>query len=451
MSDLPISDSHLYEDNGLSDNPVGEKRKAYWVAGAFFVVFLGAAALIPLDSGAVGTGTVVVTGNRQAVQHRDGGVVAELHVKEGQSVKKGQILLTIAAVDIAAAERGLTAETLSLLAQKQRLYAERDKSQRVINPPEFAFLPETDKPLAIAALEAQRRLFAARQTSTGAQQGVLQQRSRQIQEQIKGFEQQIISNREQARLLAEEIAGMKELEERGFASKNRIRGLERAAAELDGQSGSLTAQIARARESMGEVSMQSLSVESGLLQDVSEQLREVNSRLDEIRPRLTSVREQLLRAQVRAPSSGKIVGLKVFTVGGVVAGGELLMEIVPQDRELVINAQLAPRDADDLSVGPEAQVRFTGIQERSVPVLVGKISSVSADSFSDERSGIPYFTAQIRIPASELEKVQSIRPGRSIIQPGLPVDIVFPIRKRTALSYLLEPLTQSLWLAGREN
>ena len=126
MSDLPISDSHLYEDNGLSDNPVGEKRKAYWVAGAFFVVFLGAAALIPLDSGAVGTGTVVVTGNRQAVQHRDGGVVAELHVKEGQSVKKGQILLTIAAVDIAAAERGLTAETLSLLAQKQRLYAERD-------------------------------------------------------------------------------------------------------------------------------------------------------------------------------------------------------------------------------------------------------------------------------------------------------------------------------------
>lgn len=434
----------------FEDSPIAERRRAYWVAGAFFGVFLGAAALIPLDSGAVANGKVVVSGNRQAVQHREGGVISGLYVKEGQYVKKGQLLLAIAASEIAATERGLAAERLSLLAQRQRLMVERDGLAKMSPPPEFAALSDEDRQLAQDAFEGQRRLFVARNNSSGAQHGVLSQRSRQTEQQINGFRQQMVSNREQRRLITDEIVGMKQLEAKGFASTNRIRALERAAAQLDGEYGALSAQIATSRESIGEVAMQGLSIDNSRLQDVSEQMRDVSLRLDEIGPKLAAAKEQLARAQVRAPSSGRVVGLKVFTVGGVVSPGEMLMEIVPQDRELVIEALVSPKDADDLYPGLAAEVRLPAIQERNVPILQGRIDTVSADSFTDERTGQQFFRAQVRVLEAELDRVKAVRPGRAVIQAGVPAEILFPLRKRTALRYLLEPLTQSLWLAGRE-
>lgn len=433
-----------------TDDPRSEKRLAAIVAGLFFIVFLGWAAFVPLDSGAIATGTVAVSGNRQAVQHRDGGIVSALHVREGQIVRKGQVLLSISANEIEATERGLAAETYALIAQRQRLIAERDGLGAMARPAEFTALTGDDAKLAEDAWQGQVRLSAARRNAKGAQHGVLSQRSRQADEQIAGYERQLAANREQRALLADEIKGMKQIEAKGWAATNRIRALERAAAQLDGEYGALGAQIARAREGIGEVSMQSVSIDRDTIQEVSEQLRDVNVRLDENRPKLAAARAQLARTQVRAPASGKVVGLKVFTVGGVVAAGEVLMEIVPQDRELVIQAVVSPRDADDLFVGQNAQVRFTAIQERNLPILEGRISRVSADSFTDERSGEHFFRAEVRVPEGELARVRAVRPGKSIIQAGLPAEVLVPLRKRTALGYLLEPLTQSLWLAGRE-
>lgn len=449
MSELSVS-ARDHIDIAFEDSPYEERRKAYWIAGTFFVAFLGAAALIPLDSGAIAIGKVVVSGNRQAVQHREGGIVSRLYVKEGQYVRRGQLLLAIAASEIAATERGLAAEQFSLLAQRQRLRAERDGMTSISPPPEFEVLADEDKALAQEALDGQRRLLLARNHSSGAQHGVLSQRTRQSEQQIDGFRQQMVSNREQRRLIADEIAGMKQLEAKGFASTNRIRALERAAAQLDGEYGSLSAQVATSRESIGEVAMQGLSIDSSRLQEVSEQMRDVGLRLDEIGPKLAAAKEQLARAQVRAPASGRVVGLKVFTIGGVVSPGEMLMEIVPQDRELVIEALVSPKDADDLYPGLAAEVRLPAIQERNVPILHGKIDNVSADSFTDERTGQQFFKAQVRVSEGELQRMKAARPGRAVIQAGVPAEILVPLRKRTALRYLLEPLTQSLWLAGRE-
>lgn len=434
-----------------TDDPVREKRHGLIVAGAFFLLFLGGAAFIPMDSGAVATGTVAVSGNRQAVQHRDGGIVSELKVREGQTVKKGQALLIIATNEIAAGERGLAAETYGLMAQRQRLLAERDGAAGMTPPAEFAALVDADRLLAMDAWQGQMKLFAARRGSTHAQHDVLSQRTRQNDQQISGFAQQMKSNREQRRLLDEEIMGLRQIVEKGWASINRIRALERAAAQLDGDYAGQKAEIARLREATGEVSMQSLSFDRKVTEDVSEQLRDVSLKLDANLPKLAAAREQLARAQVRAPASGKIVGLKVFTVGGVVQPGQVLMEVVPQDRELVIEAMISPRDADDIAPGQRAQTRFSSIQERNIPILNGVVSRISADSFTDERSGEKFFRAEIRVPQSELDKVRMVRPGKSAIQAGLPAEILIPLRKRSMLGYLLEPLTQSLWLAGREH
>jgi HlyD family type I secretion membrane fusion protein len=434
----------------FGDSPRREFRFGGAIAALFFGGLLGWAAFIPLDAGAMANGVVAVSGNRQAVQHRDGGIVTHIHVSEGAMVRKGQILLRISASDIIAAERGLTGEIIALLAQRARLLAERDGLGSVPEPAEFRILDPGDRPLAAEALRGQQILFAARRASISTERGVLAQRVEQHREQINGYGAQIAANREQRRLIVEELDGLQSLVSRGFVSINRIRAIERAGAELDGNHGSYNADIARSSEAIGEARLQMVSLERQMMEEVALQLREVQVRLDELQPRLTAAREQIARSAVRAPSSGRVVGLRVFTIDGVVASGEMLMEIVPQDRTLVVEAKASPTDADDLEIGMRTQVRFSGIQERNLPILSGRVSKISADSFEDDRTGMRYFKLEVNVPSSELDKIRSIR-GNTGLRAGVPAEVMIPLRERTALSYLMEPLTQSLWRAGREH
>ena len=432
------------------DAPRRELKVGGAIAAFFFAGLLGWAAFIPLDAGAFAEGVVAVSGNRQAVQHRDGGIVTEIAVAEGQMVREGEPVVKISASEIIAAERGLTGEVIALLAQRARLLAERDGRDSVPEPAEFADLSPADRALAEEALRGQRILFAARRASIETERGVLGQRVGQHSEQINGYQAQIEANREQRRLIGEELDGLQSLVSRGFVSTNRIRAIERARAELEGNYGAYHADIARSSEAIGEARLQIVSLERQMMEEVATQLRDVQVRLDELQPRLVATREQIERSTVRAPASGRVVGLKVFTEGGVVAPGEMLMEVVPQDRTLVVQAKASPRDADDLKVGMETQVRFSGLQERNLPILNGSIAKVSADSFEDERTGLRYFEIQVNVPPSELEKIRAVR-GDTALRAGLPAEVMVPLRKRTAFEYLVEPLTQTLWRAGREH
>ncbi len=434
-----------------SDAMSKELRIGGIIAAAFFVIFLGWAAFAPLDSGAYASGKIVVSGNRQAVQHRDGGVVSALHVEEGQEVAEGTVLVEISAGELRANERGLTGQVLALLAMRSRLVAERDGLGAVPTPPEFQALSGDDIVLANEAIALQRQQFSARGGSRGNEVGVLSQRVEQLNQQIVGLERQIASNREQRRLIGEELEGMQSLADRGFAPVNRVRALERQAAALDGEEGSLSAQVARTREAIGETRLQMLGVGSQTDEEVAEQLRQVQVQLDEVNPRLTAAREQLARAQVRAPATGRVVGLSVFTVGGVVQAGQMLMEIVPDEAALVISAEVAPTDADDLRLGQETEVRFSAFRERDLPILHGTITGISADSFTEERTGRSFFRMTVEVPPSELAKIEAVRGADTGMTPGLPVEVVVPLRKRTALQYFLEPLTQSLWRSFREH
>jgi HlyD family type I secretion membrane fusion protein len=439
MGDMSWTPSVMEESQSLS-SPKGETRKGLYIASVFFVGLLGWAALTPLDAGATAQGVVAVSGSRQVVQHSEGGIVTVLNVAEGQQVRQGDVLIQISEGQLVAAERGMTGE----------LEAELNGARLVSDPIEFRTLPEADRPLAEEAIRGQRVLFNARRNSTRSERQVLGQQILQQHAQIQGFDHQIQSNREQQRLIGEELVGLKDMASRGFVPMTRVRAMERTAAELDGNFGSLGADVARTHEAIGQARMQIVSLTRKVLEDVATQLRDVQLRLDELQPKLIATREQLSRSMIRATATGRVMALKVHTVGGIVAPGETLMEIVPQNRELVVEAKAAPKDADDLKIGMDTQVRFSSLQERNMPILYGKISKLSADSFEDDRTGMSYFKIEVLVPPSELEKVKQVR-GENVIRAGLPADVLVPLRKRSALSYLTEPLTQMFWLAGREH
>ena len=417
------------------------------IIALFFVLFLGWAAIAPLDSGAYAPGQVAVTGNRQAVQHREGGTVTALHVAEGDKVQQGQVLMELSTGELTAAERGLSGQVYALAAQRARLIAERDKLAVIPVPAEFANLSPEDRALANEAMRLQRLQYGARSAGRSTEVGVLRQRVGQLEERIQGYQRQIESNIEQSRLIAEELEGLRSLAAQGYAPQTRVRALERDAAGLNGQLGSLRAEVAGTRQQIGETRLQMLTITTGMNEDVSEQLRAIEVQLNETQPRLASLRDQIERSLIRSPATGQVVGLAVFTQGGVIQAGQVLMEIVPDAAAQIIVAEINPADIDNVRVGLETEVKFPGLRERDPPIIHGRVTRLSPDTFTNEQSGVRHYRAEISVPPAEMERL-----GRAAceIRPGFPVEVVVLLRKRSALSYLIEPLSRNLWRSGTE-
>lgn len=424
-------------------NPLGDIRLGLIIAGLFFVVLLGWAAVARLDAAAIAPGKLVVSGQRQTVQHRDGGVVADIMVREGQQVRRGEVLVRLAAADVRAQERALAAQTITLLAQRARLIAEQTGRGSIAPPPEFASLTGVDREDATRALQLQQSQLRTRSAVLSAQRGVLGQRTSQASSSGQGYSRQVAAVEEQLRLIDEELESLRSVAEKGFVSKNRIRALERTKADLEGQRGQYAATVAQSGSQAGESRLQVLEAQSNYYERIATELREVESSIADVRPRWNAARDQLARTEIRAPATGAVVGLTVFTRGGVIAAGQKLMDIVPDRVPLTIEARVSPADADDVRIGQEAFVRFDTLHERSLPPLDGEVSRMSADSLTDERTGETYYTAEVSVPISELNKIDAIR-GADTLRAGIPVSVEIPLRKRTALQYLLEPLTGSL-------
>ncbi|WP_428151698.1 HlyD family type I secretion periplasmic adaptor subunit [Brevundimonas sp.] len=417
------------------------------IIALFFVLFLGWAAIAPLDSGAYAPGQVAVTGNRQAVQHREGGTVTALHVAEGDKVRQGQVLVELSTGELTAAERGLSGQVYALMAQRARLIAERDKLAAIPVPAEFANLSPEDRALADEAIRLQRLQYGARRAGRSTEVGVLRQRIGQLEERIQGYQRQIESNTEQRRLIGEELDGLRSLAAQGYAPQTRVRALERDAAGLDGQLGSLRAEVAGTQQQIGETRLQMLTINTGMNEDVSEQLRAIEVQLNETQPRLSSLRDQIERSLIRSPATGQVVGLAVFTQGGVIQPGQVLMEVVPDAATQVIVAEINPADIDNVHVGLETEVKFPGLRERDPPIIHGRVTRLSPDTFTNEQTGARHYRAEISVPPAEMERLGQ---AASEIRPGFPVEVVVLLRKRTALSYLTEPLTRNLWRSGTE-
>ncbi|SDD48781.1 HlyD family secretion protein [Sphingomonas sp. YR710] len=421
------------------------------IAGLFFVLFLGWAAFARLDAAAYAQGTLVVSGQRQSVQHRDGGVVGAILVHEGQRVLRGQLLISLAAAEARAQERGYASQVIGLLTQRARLQAEQSGQAQVAAPVEFAELRPEDRAEAGLSLKLQQSELDARAAVLAAQRAALGQRAAQSGEKGRGYSRQVASTNEQLRLLDQQIDALKPVAAKGFVSQTRMRELERMRAQLDGESGQYSASVAESRDAARESRIQMLQAEQSYRERTAADLRDVEARLGDLLPRLSAARDQLARTEIRSPATGAVVGLTVFTPGGVIAPGQKLMDVVPERTPLLIQARISPDDADDLAVGERTLVKFVGLHERSLPELEGRLTRLSADSFTDEHSGQSYFTAEVTVPVDQLRLISDVRGEGFALRAGLPAQILIPLRKRTALDYLLEPLVGAFWTSFREH
>lgn len=432
-------------------DPSREIRQGLVIAALFFILFLGWAAVVRLDAAAYAPGVLEVSGQRQTVQHRDGGVVGAIQVREGQRVERGQLLMRLAAADVLAQERALSAEAIRLLAQRARLEAEQLGQPRLTAPVEFAALLPEDRDEAARALRLQQTELAARRATLAAQRGAFGERAVQSGEQGRGFGTQVVSAQEQLRLIDEQIAALRPVAEQGFVSQTRMRELERARAELIGQRGQYAASVAQTRGAARESQINSLEAERSFRERTAADLRDVGTRLGDVLPRLSAARDQLARTDIRAPATGAVIGLTVFTPGGVIAPGQKLMDIVPERTPLRIQARIALDDADDLTVGQQTLVKFPSLHERALPDLKGRLTRLSADAVTDEKTGASYFTGEVTVPRDQLSLLHTARGQHFELRAGMPVQVLIPLRKRTALDYALEPLVGAFWSSFREH
>ncbi|MEO7467267.1 MAG: HlyD family type I secretion periplasmic adaptor subunit, partial [Sphingobium limneticum] len=345
----------------------------------------------------------------------------------------------------------LASQAIRLLAQRARLEAEQLGVGRIVPPREFVSLSTEDKAEAALAMRLQQTELSARTSVLGAQRDVLAQRAAQSGEQGRGYGEQTVATREQLRILDEQITALKPVADKGFVSKTRMRELERARAELEGQRGQYAASVAQTRGAARESEMQALEAQRSFRERTASDLRDVETALGEILPKWQAARDQLERTSIRAPATGAVVGMTIFTPGGVIASGQKLMDIVPENEPLLIQARIAPDDADDLTVGKKTLVKFSGLHERQLPSLEGELRRLSADSFADEKTGQSYFTGDIVVPRSQLALIRDVRGKDFELRAGMPVQILIPLRQRTALDYAIEPLVGSFWASFREH
>jgi HlyD family secretion protein len=436
------------------DVAAGDPRHELWigaaVAAAFFVLFLGWAAFAPMDAAAYAPGQLQVSGQRQSVQHRDGGIVAAIHVREGQPVRAGEVLIELKGDEVRAQERALASQMLNLLAQRHRLAAEQLGALAIQWPASFDGVDASSQDIA-AAIAVQEQEFGARRTLLSAQTQVLAQQAAQALETARGYGSQVRSSAEQERLIDEELKSLMPVAEKGFVSKSRLRALERAKAALAGQEGQARAGAGEAELAAGTTRLRQLESEKTYRERATSELRDVAFAINEIEPKYRAAHERVQQLNIRAPVSGTVVGLDVFTVGGVIAGGQQLMDVVPDQAKLVVTARIAPEDVDDVAVGQRAELRFTGMHDRGLPLLSGVMTRLSADVLVDEKAERSFYTAEFEVPESEIAKIREVRGPRFQLRAGAPVQATIPIRKRTALQYAFEPLLGTIRRSGGEH
>ena len=387
----------------------------------------------PLDSAAIASGIVKVEGNRKTIQHIDGGVVRELNVREGDLVKRGQVLLRLDNVQAQSAVGIFSTQYDTLRVQEARLRAERDGQTAIQFPPDL--LAKAEDSTIAEAVRGETQLFNARRVAQEAQFSVLRQQVLQLNEQSRGLIAQAQALERQMQLVNEELHGTRELYERGYAPKTRVLALERAMAAIGGQLAEYRGSVGRVRYTVAQAEAQVEQLRRDRLSQVSAELNSVQARIADVSERLTAAKDVLDRTEIRAPETGYVVGLTAFTVGGVINKGDKILEIVPEGSPMLIEARLKPEDAKDVHEGMRTELHLLAYKSRGIPIIHGTILTRSADRLTDPRTGEGFFLIQVEPDQKELDAIEGVK-----LAPGMPADVLVPTGSRTALEYLLEPL-----------
>jgi HlyD family type I secretion membrane fusion protein len=406
---------------------------------AFFGGFGSWAATAPLNGAVVANGLVKVEGNRKSVQHLDGGIVKELRVKEGDKVKAGDVLLVLDGAQARAEFDVLTQQYLVLRATEARLKAELERA-RVLAPPEEFKARDSD-----GIWSAQRHQFESRRTALEGARKVIREKIAQLEAQIVGAQGAVKSYQAQWESVRQEMADIKPLLDKGLITRPRYLQLERAAAGVEGQIADTLATIARSRQAIAEQGQQMAQLDNERMTEVTRDLRDTQAKLLEVLPKLTHAKAVLNRIEIRSPYSGRVVALNVFSVGGVIAKGEKILDVVPDEDSLVIEAQVAVDDISDIRPNMRAEVHLTAYKQRITPTVAGDVTQISADRLVDPKSGQPYYVALVRLDKEQLAKLPHVQ-----LYPGMPALVMIQTEERTALDYLVGPLVQSFNGAFRQ-
>jgi HlyD family type I secretion membrane fusion protein len=406
--------------------------------------FGGWAAYAPLSSAAVAGGVITVEGNRKVVQHLEGGSISELHVREGDRVRAGQLLMRLDNLEAKSLYTVLEGQYVALAAQEARLQAERESLGALVFP--AALGAQRDRHEVAEVLDREARIFESGRAALRSQLEVLRQRIAQLIAQIAALRAQISAGEEQLAFVDEEVADVATLFAKGLERKPRLLALKRTRALIKGQQGEYAGRIAEAREAIAETQLQILSVVRDRVERAALELGEVSTQRAQVEERLAEARVKLGRRQVMAPIDGTVLRLRYHTIGGVVEPAEDILEIVPDNDVLIAEAHIRPNDIDIVHAGLDARVVLSAYKRRSTPQLDGRVLQVSPDVILDEQSKESYFVARIGIDAEELAKLEGIH-----LSAGMPVEVFIRAGERSMLDYLLQPVADSLRRAFRED
>ena len=400
-------------------------------------IVFGWATLTEISGAVIAPGKLVVDSNVKKVQHPTGGVVGDLRVKDGDHVKKGDI---VARLDETQARTNLAIVTKALdelAARQARDEAERDGADKVTFPAEL--LSRRNDPEVAQVVASEQRLFEIRQAARAGQKAQLLEQVDQLRQQIQGNVEQEQAKAKEIDWIQQELAGVRGLWKQNLVPFSRVTTLERDGARLEGERGALIASIAQARGRIAETQLKIIQIDEDLRTDVGKDLAEIRGKKSELVEKRVAAEDLLKRIDLIAPQDGKVFQRSVHTVGGVIQAGEVVMLVVPDSDALIIEAKVQPTDVDQIHLGQQAIVRFSAFNRRTTPELNGEVIEIGADVTQDDKRNESYYSVRIRIPDSELARMEGLRPVA-----GMPVEAFIETSPRTVMSYLVKPMLEQV-------
>jgi len=422
---------------------IDERRHARlgrWLVLVGFGGFLLWAALAPLDRGVGVSGSVVVAGNRQAVQPVSGGLVRRLMVREGDQVQAGQVLLQLDETDARALRDALRVQYIGARASEARWLAERDGLERISFAPDL--LQAQSDPWVDTALEVQRQLLRSRRQSLESELAGLGETIAGTEAALQGLRASMQHKEEQRASMREQLDGLRELVREGYVARNRLLENERLYAQVNGEISRDLGDIGRTRRQILELRLRVEQRREEYRKEVREQLSDSRLSAQELAARLKGAEFEVSNALLRAPATGTVVGLNVFTEGGVVSPGQTLMEIVPLDAPLLVDARAPVELVDKLHPGLDVELMFSAFSQSRTPRVNGKLTLVSADRLLDPKTGEPYYNLRVQVDDQGLRQLQD-----QVIRPGMPVEAFVRTGERSLLNYLFKPLADRTHMA----
>ncbi|MGZ8244817.1 HlyD family type I secretion periplasmic adaptor subunit [Methylomagnum sp.] len=420
------------------DRPI--RRIGFVIVTLVFGVFGTWAALAPLDSAALAPGVITVENYRKTVQHLEGGIIRTIQVRDGESVTKDQVLATLDDTQPRAQLEVLRGAFYIAAAREARLAAQRDGLSEVRYPQDL--LAHRDDARVQDAMRMQNQTFAVRRSAHEGETSLYQRQVEQLRAKAHGLKSQKQSRERLVDSYRGELKDFASLLEEGFTEKQKVRELERSLAQSEGQLGELQADIAATELEIAETELKMLQLKKDLQREVAKELGEVQSELFELREKIQSVEATVSRTVIRAPDAGMVMGLAVHTLGAVIPPGGHLLDIVPQNEKLIVEARISPIDIDRVKAGQLAEVRFSAFKSRETPKMEGKLVGLSADRLVDEHhpEQMPYYLARVEVTP---EGLQDLAKQHLELVPGMPAEVLINTGERTLLDYLSRPLTDT--------